>query len=78
MSERIDVEYFNGKKISLAKCFLHEKGHTLEEKYRKVFPALKRFRNNGELAEKLIGIMCKSYPFIPKESYNVLKKISAN
>lgn len=78
MSARIDVEYLNGKRISLPECFLLENGHTLEGKFRKVFPALNSFKNNGELAEKLIGIMCKSYPFIPKESFQVLKKISTN
>ncbi|MDZ7659498.1 DUF4435 domain-containing protein [Fodinibius sp.] len=76
MSERLEVEYLNGKKVSLPKYFLLENGHSLEEKYKEVFPALNSFKNNGELVEKLIGIMCRSYPFIPNESVQVLKQVS--
>jgi predicted ATPase len=70
------IQYLNGKTIRVPQWALLNRGHDVEEKIKKAFPALTgKFRNEGELQEALALIMAKCYPFVPKTSIEILKRI---
>lgn len=73
--EKVSIEYHNGKKVEIPKWYLEHKGHELERKIKQVFPALEKFRNEGDLQKKLSLIMGKCYPFVPKPSIDIIEKI---
>lgn len=70
-----EVEYLNGAKINTPTWFLKFKGHDLEMRIRKVFPALDKYTSEGELQEELTNIIGKCYPFIPKDSELLIEEI---
>jgi hypothetical protein len=76
--DQVEVEYLNGKKIKIASWYLTMKGHDLENKLKEVFPSLSQFRNEGDLQKKLSDIIGKCYPFVPKDSYDLLKQLATN
>jgi ABC-type ATPase involved in cell division len=69
-------EFWNGKIIRLPKWYMEMKGHELETKLKKVFPSLDgKFRAEGQMQEDLAKIIAKSFPFIPLETANLIKKL---
>jgi len=70
------VIYSNGKKLELPKWYIQVSGHELEEKIRLTFPALGKYKNDGQLQEELTKIVAKSYPFWPIETTSILNRLA--
>jgi hypothetical protein len=70
-----EIRYYNNKKVIVPEWLFKIKGHELVTKLRKVFPALDKFKNEGELQDELSLIMAKCYPLVPVESISILKEI---
>lgn len=80
MSEEIKnnkrtVKFLNGIKYDLPIWYLEFQGHDLETKLKKVFPALEKFRDEGELQKNLSVISAKCYPLIHLDTVNVFERI---
>lgn len=72
------VEFHNTKKINLPLWFLNMKHEELIEKFAKTYQFIENFKKKGEgkLQEELTKIVCKSYPMIPKDTVDLISKIS--
>ena len=69
------VTFFNGDTYEIPVWYLEFQGHDLETKLKTIFPALEKFRNEGELQNKLTVISAKCYPFIHSDTVEVFEKI---
>lgn len=69
------VTFFNGVSYEIPVWYLEFQGHDLETKLKTIFPALEKFRNEGELQNKLTVISAKCYPFIHSDTVEVFEKI---
>ncbi len=69
------IRYSNLITVQIPEWFCNMKGHDLIEKIKATFPALEKYRNEGELQDKLSLIMAKCYPLVSQESVNLLKTI---
>lgn len=77
-SQKVEIEFYNGKKLMIPEWFMKNKGHDILEKVKQVYNAFDKYRNEGELQNKLSLVMSKSYPFIPANSIKVIEKISSH
>lgn len=75
ISKYTEVEYLNGKKIKMPTWFLEFKGHDYEIRLKKVFKALEKFTGEGDLQNEITLILGKCYPFIPKDSEQLIEEI---
>jgi len=75
--QRCEVEYHNGKVLLYPKWLLETQGHILLEKIKSSFPSLERV-NENELKEELILVAIKCYPFVAKESVELLLFLASN
>lgn len=75
-SEKMEVEYFSGKKLLIPKWYLQMKGHDLHIKLKKVFTAFNKYTSEKLFQNELSEIMGKCFPFIPLPSTNLLKKFN--
>lgn len=75
-SDKIEIEFYNATKLQVPKWFMQSKGHDILEKVKKVYSALQKYRNEGDLQRELSLIISKSYPFIPVSSINTIEEIS--
>lgn len=75
-SERVDIEYLNGKRVSFPKWYLVMRGHDIADKVKVIFPALaNKYRSEGDLQNVLTVIMSKCYPFVPLTSIKTIEAI---
>lgn len=75
-NELKEIEYFNGRKINVPKWYLEFSGHDLENRIKRVFPALEgRFTSEGKLQKEVSLIIGKCYPFIPMDSTLLIEEI---
>jgi energy-coupling factor transporter ATP-binding protein EcfA2 len=73
-TERIAVQYLNGRNIEIPKWYLQTPRHDLVDKVKEVFPALKnKYKDEGMIQSALIKIMIKSYPFVPASSIELIE-----
>lgn len=72
------VEFHNNKKINLPLWFLNMKHEELIDKFAKTYEFIENYKKKGEgkLQEELIKIVCKSYPMIPRDTVDLISKIS--
>jgi len=71
-----ESEYICGLKIKLPAWLLLIQGHELESIFKKLFPELNRFKNEGDLKMEIINKVIDDMPeFIPKDLLNVLESI---
>jgi hypothetical protein len=75
-SEKMDVQYFNGKNLSIPKWYLQMKGHDLHIKLKKVFTSFNKYDSEKLFQNDLSEIMGKCFPFVPKPSTDLLKKFN--
>lgn len=78
--ERIDCKYGEDSiMIKIPQWFLLANGHDLKDKMMTVFEPLQKFKNKGNhaLEEALINIIGKVYPLVPKETTDLLEKMTA-
>lgn len=75
ISELVEVEYLNGKKIKMPVWFLQFQGHDYETRLKQVFNALNKFTGEGQLQQEITTIIGKCYPFIPKDSELLIEEI---
>jgi predicted ATPase len=75
ISKLAEVEYLNGKKIKIPSWFLEFQGHDYESRLKKVFSALNKFTGEGQLQQEITTIVGKCYPFIPKDSEQLIEEI---
>ncbi|SDK27551.1 AAA ATPase domain-containing protein [Catalinimonas alkaloidigena] len=66
--ERIDVEYLNGKVLSMPKFYLQARGHDLIPMIKKAFPAFNKYNSEVLLAKDMSRLIAKCYPFVPKST----------
>lgn len=76
-SNMIDVHFNNNKTVKVPAWYLQMRGHELEEKLKKTFLSLEKYRNEGDLQRELTLLVVKSYPFTPTSSCNIIKSLSA-
>lgn len=69
------IKFLNGMEFSIPIWFLEFQGHDLESKLKTVFPALEKYRNEGELQKSLSIISAKCYPFVHLDTIEVFEKI---
>jgi AAA15 family ATPase/GTPase len=72
-------EFAGGKVIQIPKWYNHANGHKiLEPLLKKTFPSLNnhKYDNEGKLQEVLTNIAIKCYPFIDKETSDLLMDLS--
>ncbi|MFA9187975.1 AAA family ATPase [Flavobacterium sp. FBOR7N2.3] len=69
------VKFFNGMDFNIPIWYLEFQGHDLELKLKTVFPALEKYRNEGELQKNLSIISAKCFPFIHHDTIQVFEKI---
>lgn len=74
--QEVTLNYFNNKDIRVPCWFVIDRGHEIVERLKKVFPALQKFRNEGDFQQVLINIMSKCYPFVPKSSVELIEKLA--
>jgi hypothetical protein len=74
----VEIKYLNGKAIQVPTWVLKEQGHDIINKLKIVFPALEKYKNEGDLQKALIQIMKKSYPFVPLTSINLVEKLASS
>ncbi len=72
------VKYHSGLEFNLPTWYLEHQGHDLEVKLKSAFKALEKYRNEGELQEKLTIICAKCYPMIPEDTHVLIRKIIDN
>ncbi|WP_281321756.1 AAA family ATPase [Flavobacterium aestivum] len=75
ISDLVEVEYLNGKKIKMPIWFLQFQGHDYETRLKQVFNALDKFTGEGKLQQEITTIVGKCYPFIPKDSELLIEEI---
>lgn len=75
-SEKRTVKYFNDIELPICVWYLEFQGHDLETKLKVVFPALEKYRNEGEMQKILTIISGKCYPFIHLDTVQVFEKIT--
>lgn len=78
LSEIKTVNYLNNKSINLPKWYTQMRGHDLESIIKQAFPALSKYRNEGELQKELSIIISKCYPFIPLSTFNAISHLCNN
>jgi len=71
----VSISYVNGKSINVPSWFVESRGHDFEPTLKVAFEALSKYRNEGSLSDKLITIMGKCYPLIPKDSEELIERI---
>ncbi|WP_338648259.1 ATP-binding protein [Flavobacterium sp. KS-LB2] len=74
-STKRTVKFLNGIDFSIPIWYLEFQGHDLESKLKTVFPALEKYRNEGELQKNLSVISAKCYPFVHLDTIEVFEKI---
>jgi len=74
-SPKKTIKYFNGKEIEIPEWYLEMKGHEIVDKLKKVFSALDKFKNEGEIQKAVTQIIVKCYPFVPMDTIETLNKI---
>ncbi|SHJ07336.1 ATP-binding protein [Flavobacterium terrae] len=72
---RRTVKFLNGMDFLIPIWYLEFQGHDLESKLKTVFPALEKYRNEGELQKNLSIISAKCYPFVHFDTIEVFEKI---
>jgi ABC-type transport system involved in cytochrome c biogenesis ATPase subunit len=73
---KTEINYFNKKKIFWPNWYCIEKGHNIETKLKIAFPALNKYKNEGEIQQDLTTIMAKSYPFVPSATIKILEELA--
>lgn len=74
-SKKVHLEYLNKKHLEVPEWYVKMQGHKIVDMIKKIFPALDKFKNEGELQNKLSVILTKCYPFVPITTINLLEKI---
>lgn len=74
-SNRIEIEYLNGRKLQIPEWYLKMQGHEIVTKIEMVFKSLEKYRSEGDLQIALITIMNKSYPFVPLTTVKIIETI---
>ena len=69
------VKFLNGMEFLIPIWYLEFQGHDLESKLKTVFPALEKYRNEGELQKNLSIISAKCYPLVHLDTIEVFEKI---
>ncbi|KIQ21057.1 hypothetical protein RT99_12090 [Flavobacterium sp. MEB061] len=69
------VKFLNGIEYELPIWYLEFQGHDLEIKLKVVFPALEKFRDEGELQKNLSIISAKCFPFVHLDTVELFEKI---
>ena len=69
------VKFLNGIEFFIPIWYLEFHGHDLESKLKTVFPALEKYRNEGELQKNLSIISAKCYPLVHLDTIEVFEKI---
>lgn len=69
------VKFLNGMEFLIPIWYLEFQGHDLESKLKTVFPALEKYRNEGELQKNLSVISAKCYPLVHLDTIEVFEKI---
>ncbi|MFN0256968.1 AAA family ATPase [Pedobacter ureilyticus] len=69
------VKFLNGMDFMIPIWYLEFQGHDLESKLKTVFPALEKYRNEGELQRNLSIISAKCYPFVHLDTVEIFEKI---
>lgn len=69
------VKFLNGMEFLFPVWYLEFQGHDLESKLKTVFPALEKYRNEGELQKNLSIISAKCYPFVHLNTIEIFEKI---
>lgn len=75
VSNMVEVEYLNGRKINMPLWFLEFQGHDYETRLKQVFSALNKYTGEGQLQQEITTIVGKCYPFIPKDSEILIESI---
>lgn len=71
--DKVEVEYYSGKKLKYPRWFLEEKGHDfIEKNFKEVFEPFKK----SSYKRDLINIIGKCYPFIPLESKELIEDLA--
>lgn len=73
--QKATLKYYDGKIIKIPDWYISRKGHELEDKIKITFPALGKL-DTTKLHEKLTTILARSFPVVPYESIELLKKLS--
>ena len=75
IEEDVIVSYVGGFAASVPKLFLEMDGHALEERYKEVFPELKKYPKNFKA--KVIGLALADVPdFAPQDVLDLFQKLS--
>ncbi|MFD2519665.1 ATP-dependent nuclease [Emticicia soli] len=75
--EKEEVEYLDGKRISLPIGFLKESGHDFVNKVFEFYPALKnKYKDQNGIQAELTNVMLRFYPFVPLSTIDLLKQIA--
>lgn len=70
------AKYYNGYELSMPSWYMRLKGHDLVEKLKTVFEALSSYRDDYKMSEHLTTIMARSFPVVPNETVELLKRLS--
>lgn len=69
------VQFFNETEHQIPVWYLEIQGHDLETKLKTVFPALEKYKNEGDLQKSLTVITAKCFPFIHLDTVKVFEEI---
>jgi hypothetical protein len=74
----VDCIYSDNVTLKIPNWYLSHNGHDLKNKMVEIFPPLQAIKDGGEyeIELSLIKIIAKVYPFVPKESIDLINKLS--
>lgn len=73
------VSYLNGVNLVYPQWLLYLNHDEIEDKFVSSFSALegiKRKKGNGEIQKEITRVICRCYPIVPKDTVDLLSKIS--
>jgi predicted ATP-binding protein involved in virulence len=74
-SNKRNVSFHNNISVEIPVWYLEFQGHDLEDRLKAAFPPLDRYHDEGKLQKELSLISAKCYPFIHKDTVNVISEI---